>query len=104
MLIQFFAALDQHGQDHEVQILVFLEFTPKLELDFIFESQELHSNHSQEGKLFATFHQLVGLLLMFIFYTFKNSSSFIWSSSLKKTEYLCMDLHPQNEQRKYHPH
>ena len=67
-LIQFFVALDQHGQDHEVQILVFSEFTPKLELDFIFEFQELHSNHLQEGKLFATFHQLIDLL-PFIFYS-----------------------------------
>jgi len=68
LLIQFSTAFDQHGQDHEVQILVFLEFTPKLELDFIFESQELHSNHSQEGKLFATFHQLAGLI-PFTFYS-----------------------------------
>jgi hypothetical protein len=54
-------------------------------MDFIFEFVELGSNHLLEEKLFPTFHQLVGLLLIFIFYSFKNSSSFIWSSSLKKT-------------------
>jgi len=62
-------------------------------MDFIFEFVELGSNHLLEEKLFPTFHQLVGLLLMFIFYSFKkNWSSFIWSSSFKKTEYICMDL------------
>jgi hypothetical protein len=67
----FFVALDQHEQDHEVLILVSLEFTPKQELDFIFEYEELHSNHSKEGKLFATFHHQSSLL-PFIFYSFKK--------------------------------
>ena len=68
MLIQFFAAFDQHGQDHEVRILVFSEFTQKLEMDLIFEFEELHSNYLKEGKLFATFHHLVGLIPI-IFYS-----------------------------------
>ena len=83
MLIQFSTALDQHGQDHEVQILVFSEFTPKLELDFIFEFQELHSNHLLEEKLFAIFHQLAGLI-PFTFY-----------SLIEKMQYLLSHLQNQ---------
>jgi len=75
--------LDQHEQDHEVLILVSLEFTPKLELDFIFEFQELHSNHLQGGKLFATFHQLAGLI-PFTFY-----------SLIEKMQYLLSHLQNQ---------
>ena len=83
MLIQLFATFDQHRQDHEVQILVFLEFTPKLELDFIFEFQELHSNHLLEEKLFAIFHQLAGLI-PFTFY-----------SLIEKMQYLLSHLQNQ---------